>query len=311
MQDLQLHQDDNLTVHLADRHDSQAACTWAVYAKEGFEEQLERQVKEAAECVSAKGAHHDDFIEAWRDKKSGSLHLVSKYISGQILAAHIGISRHITVDLVKKYLRQVLDVLDNTHKRGQTIGELRSDSILRFRDDKLYVTCRNQRIKTSINDPFGSLVIPFLNGSDDSKASMQKDIRAIAGIVLHLLTKEKISEKEEDAMLNAGRIPGAVYKVMNYSHVRDFIINGCINQQGVKKASDLKNHPFLAQSYISFSSFLHGNKAAVKYCQELILKEPIMVEDIELQMKSAKEFAIGQQDAQLSDLKNLELQPEE
>ena len=109
---------------------------------------------------------------------------------------------------------------------------------------------------------------------------MKGDIRLLAGVLIQLFTREKLTEKELNDMKLNGTIPEIVDRIYDKA-TRDFIINACIKQKNITKVSDLKKHSYL-QSYNKLASFWFGNQSVSQYCKDMMLVEKLNLDQIDL-----------------------------
>ena len=138
------------------------------------------------------------------------------------------------------------------------MGDITCHQILKC-NDQIYLVTKDQRIMTSELES-SSYVVPMLGEGEDVQGTMKGDIRLLGAVLIQLITREKLTEKEVNDMKLNGTIPEIVDRI-NDKATRDFIINACIKQKNITKVSDLKKHSFL-QSYSSLASFWRGNSSA-------------------------------------------------
>jgi len=100
--------------------------------------------------------------------------------------------------------------------------------------------------------------------------------------LIQIFSGERLTEKEIREMNQSLKIPDIVHRIDDKA-IRDFIINGCIKQTKVTKASDLKKYSFLS-TFSSLSSYILGSKKDERYCRDLIKAEKLNVEEIKLTM---------------------------
>jgi len=121
-------------------------------------------------------------------------------------------------------MRQLVESVDFFHAQGMTLGDITCDQILKCHD-QIYLVARNQRIQ-STDLQSASYVAPNLE-EVQAAGTVQGDIRSLAGVLIQLFSREKLTEKELADMKQNGTIPEIVDRI-NDKATRDFIINACI-----------------------------------------------------------------------------------
>ena len=290
---------DNVTHYLGDRQDDKSLVVWSQYRNTDAA-LLEKQKAAITKCMQMKDSRFYTYEEAWISDKTGQLNLVTRHHTGYLFSSYLKNGRHLKVNQVQSYMRQLVESVDFFHAQGMTLGDITCDQILKCHD-QIYLVARNQRIQ-STDLQSASYVAPNLE-EVQAAGTVQGDIRSLAGVLIQLFSREKLTEKELADMKQNGTIPEIVDRI-NDKATRDFIINACIRQKNVTKVADLKKHSFL-QSYTSLASYWFGNQQAAKYCKDLMKVEKLNLDEINLLEKEAVEAD------SITQISRLEFLPEE
>ena len=108
-----------------------------------------------------KDSKYNDYMEAWMSKSSGDIMVVSGYNSGQELRKYIRAQKHFTLDIVTDILHQVIDSTQYYHSKGQTLGYINPQNVLKRYDNTVYLKGPNQTIAAS-KDGTTNFVVPLL-----------------------------------------------------------------------------------------------------------------------------------------------------
>jgi len=105
-----------------------------------------------------------------------------------------------------------------------TLGGVTCDSILE-NEEQVHLAVKNQRIQPgeTLNHSF---IRPFLHAVPENQGSAEGDICSFAAFLIHLLSGQKLTDKERSDM-EKKVIPEVVGKI-NDGAARDFIITACI-----------------------------------------------------------------------------------